>query len=76
MKRQLAAIVKRCVSPQAYEALRGLYRVSLALVRPAQSRLVAGNLTALAKIHGSDKWGTIGTLPITRAILVRYEGRD
>jgi hypothetical protein len=57
MKRQLAAIVKRYVSPQAYEALRGLYRVNLALLRPAQSRFVAGNLTALARIHGSDKWG-------------------
>jgi hypothetical protein len=59
---RVSALAKRNAPPQAYEKLRHIYQVAKAGIcyidLAAKSRFFASNLTALANIHGSDKWGS------------------
>src|SRR5262249_14446190 len=44
--------------PHVYEKLRHIYRTAKSIYCTAGSRIFAGNLTALANINGTDKWGS------------------
>jgi hypothetical protein len=61
MKQKFKTLVKKNVSPQVHEALRDTYQGAklriFYILCAAKSRFFAGSLTALANIHGSDKWG-------------------
>ena len=54
MKRRLKNILRNNASPKFHGAVRHIY---LEATRAAKSKIFASNLTALAKLHGSDKWG-------------------
>jgi hypothetical protein len=51
MKEKLSSILEKNVSPESYAKVQHLYR-------GVKSRIYARDLTVLAKIHKSDKWGS------------------
>ena len=61
MKQQLKHLIRSSGSPQLYELARSIYRATadrcLAVSRVVKA-LLTNDLTVLAKMYGSDKWGS------------------
>jgi demethylmacrocin O-methyltransferase len=58
VKEKLKSILENNVSPESNGRVTRLYRAIRSRYRAVKSRIYAHDLTALAKIHGTDKWGS------------------
>jgi hypothetical protein len=61
MRQKLRSLVGKRVSPKVYQNLKQTYHA--AKWESLKSRFFAGNLVALANIHGTDKWGDHWYIP-------------
>ena len=62
MNWRIKTLLENNLSPKSYETVRSINRSVKSKIedtkRLAKSRIFAGNLTELAKIHETDKWGS------------------
>jgi demethylmacrocin O-methyltransferase len=67
MKRRIKTLLENNFSPKSYEIVRSINRSVRTKIkdikRHATSRIFAGNLTELAKLHETDKWGSHWYVP-------------